>query len=84
MSASPHTFVLDFFSSRGRIPGETLEEQLSCEYLRVGLLDSLRLIDFIVDIETKLGIEFESADFDNPKFKTIGGLIEILESKTNH
>ena len=82
-ATNARAFVLDFFSRSRPIPGATEEDQFHCEYLRQGLLDSLKLVELITEIEQSLGIELQPEDFENPRFKTIGGLIEILEGKQN-
>lgn len=74
-------FVLDFFSAISPIPGETETERLACDYIQTGLLDSFGMFSLILEIEEKFSITLEGSDLENPKFKTISGLIQILEDK---
>ena len=74
-------FVLSHLSREQAIPGETEEEQLATDYLRAGLLDSLGLIELIGELEAQLETELTQDDFEDPRFKTVGGLIEIVEER---
>jgi acyl carrier protein len=82
MDQSPRDFVLSHLSRERPIPGETEEAQLATDYLRAELLDSLGLIELIGELETQLGVEFTQDDFEDPRFKTVGGLIEIAEERS--
>lgn len=73
--------VLDFFASKGTIPGATEAERLECDYIRAGLVDSVGVISLVLDLESRLGVRLESSDLENPDFKTVGGLIDILSAK---
>lgn len=53
----------------------------SFNYVESGYVDSLGLIQFIATIEDEFGIEFTDEDLQNPKLKTIGGLIEIIQAR---
>lgn len=81
MEQSPRDFVLSQLSRERPIPGETEDEQLATDYLRAELLDSLGLIELIGELEAQLGIELTQDDFEDPRFKTVGGLIAIAEER---
>ena len=80
MSDNAREAVLEFFNCRGGIPGGTEDEKLACRYLDVGLLDSLGLVDMILEIEEKCGFRFEAEQMQSPEFRTIGGVIEISQN----
>jgi acyl carrier protein len=50
-------------------------------YIEKGYMDSLGLIQFIAVLEDDFGIEFSDCDLASESFKTIGGLIRIIENK---
>lgn len=81
MDQTPRDFVFARLGREQPIPGESEEEQLACDYLYAGLLDSLGLIELVGEIEGDLGLELTQDDFEDPRFKTVGGLIAILEEK---
>jgi len=74
-------FVLGFFSERGAIPGDTEEERMACDYIYANLVDSMGMVELITGAEAELGVELSQQDFEDPRFKTVGGLIEILAGK---
>ena len=72
--------VLSFLSSKNDIPGETESDQLACEYLDQGILDSMGIIEMVVDFEKKFGIRFSPENMQSLEFRTIGGLIGIIDN----
>ena len=78
--------VLDYFQSKGPLPGNTEDEYLKCKYLDIGLLDSMQLVEMIVLFEKEFKIRFLTKEMQSEEFRSIGGLIEILNrhlKKTN-
>ncbi|OVE76886.1 hypothetical protein BVX98_04260 [bacterium F11] len=78
---NPKEFLLDYFSQFGSIPGNSENEKLACDYIMTGLIDSFGVVELITKIESEFEFRLDNEDLENPKFKTIGGLLEILESK---
>jgi acyl carrier protein len=79
MSDDVSDHVLRFFAERAPLRGETREEQLSVAYLDEGLVDSIAIVELVVDLETTYGIRFAPADLQAPEFRTIGGLVGTVE-----
>jgi acyl carrier protein len=50
-------------------------------YLDSGFVDSIGIIQFVVSLEDDFDIEFTDADMNAPSFRTIGGLIRLVEAK---
>ena len=50
-------------------------------YAESGHVDSLGIVQFIVSLEDKFGIEFTDEDMAAPSFRTIGGMIRLIEGK---
>ena len=76
--------VVDFI--RDRLDSSAInqlndDELMGCRYLDLGYIDSFQIIHFIMDIEREFGIVMEALDTESDKFRHIGGLIEIIESK---
>ena len=42
--------VIAFFQAKGEIPGETETERLACAYLEVPLIDSMGIMEMILDL----------------------------------
>ena len=51
------------------------------DYFAAGLVDSLSLLRFVLELESQLGLTLTNEDILDPRFRTVGGLIDILEKK---
>ncbi|GEP42489.1 acyl carrier protein [Brevifollis gellanilyticus] len=71
--------VLEFFDSRGGLPGSTEQEKLACAYLDAKVIDSMGIIDMISHFEDTFGIRFEADDMQSEEFQTVGGLVQVIE-----
>jgi poly(ribitol-phosphate) beta-N-acetylglucosaminyltransferase len=73
-------FVVAMIEKKGKLPkGADLE---AFDYLEAGYIDSLGLTKFIVRIESEFGVEISDADIDSPRFRTIGGVVSLIEGKS--
>ena len=75
------SIILDLLEKRGPIPGESYQEKREYCYLDAGHVDSINMIQFILEIEEQFGIELKPEDIASQKLRTVGGLIEIVEQK---
>lgn len=71
--------VLTFLGSRNAIPGLTEKEQLACEYLDIGIIDSVGIVEMIVFLESEFDVRFSPVDMQSVEFRTIGGLVGLTE-----
>jgi len=57
-----------------------LQEDI-CEqnYFEIGLIDSLKVIDLIEDIENEFDVGFRHDHFQDPRISSIKGLAEIIQ-----
>jgi acyl carrier protein len=74
-------FIFEYFKKIGPIPGKTEKERLAYDYVQSQMLDSLGILNLITDVEAKFNIALAGDDLERPAFKTIGGLIQTIESK---
>lgn len=74
--------VLDFLKSHAKnpLPGGNEEEYLACRYLDLGVIDSLGIVEMIMEIEEKYGIAFTNDHMQSYDFQTVGGVITLVES----
>ena len=66
--------ICDYLSKQLDIAKESINEDTTFESLGI---DSLDIVEMVVDLEDELGIELEL----NDKITTIGDLAEFVESK---
>jgi acyl carrier protein len=70
--------VLAYLGAKGELPAD--EAQLrGFEYLEKGLLDSFGIVEMITEFEGRFEIQFSPEDLQSAEFRTIGGLIDLLE-----
>lgn len=66
--------IVNYLSKQLDIPAEEIREDTTFEGLGI---DSLDIVEMVVDMEDELGVELEL----NDKISTIGELAEFIESK---
>lgn len=72
-------FILEHIQSQYTIPeGEDIER---FNYVEKGYIDSIGMISFIVELEDAYGITFTDEELTDPRFQTIGTLIEMIQQK---
>ena len=69
--------LLGKFAGRGAKKGE-LSEATTLEELDV---NSARMIDIVLDLEDKFGVNVD--DSDTPKLKTVGDLVSVVDDLVN-
>ncbi|MBH1942484.1 acyl carrier protein [Mobilitalea sibirica] len=66
----------------------TIDQNIDIEslnYVENGYVDSLGIIQFVVELEEEFGIEFTDKELSDPDFKIVGKLVKLIESKVmNH
>lgn len=77
----PLDWLYAYFSKKGKIPGDTKEDQLNVDYFDTGLIDSLGLIELVTAIESNFGMTLTSKDMQDQNFRTIKGLAGIIKKK---
>jgi len=50
-------------------------------YVDEGFMDSLALVQFVVELEDEFGIEFTEEEMESSEFKVVGLLIDLVERK---
>lgn len=75
-----HAFVVNLIEKKAKLPQEY---DLSFDFMQSGHIDSMGLIKFILAIESAFDIEISEADMQRQDFKTLGGIVKIIEEKKN-
>lgn len=52
-------------------------------FFEQGIIDSISLIKFVIELEDKFAIDIESQDISDSSFKTVDGLTKLIYSKVN-
>lgn len=74
-------FVLELIEKDSRLPeGADIE---SFNYVDTGYIDSIGVIQFVVDIESRFEIEISDTDLESAEFRTVGGIVSIINRKVD-
>lgn len=71
-------WLVSWFADRGRALSGGREQILATRYLEDGVLDSVMMIELVMEAESHFGFRFASADFNDPRLPVFGGLVEII------
>ena len=87
LKATVETWLIDWFVARTKITKGAPENQRSTlrdtDYFEAGWLTSMEVVEFVMEIEQRFGMQFSDRDLQDPRFVTIAGLTElILERST--
>lgn len=77
-------FIINWFIEHSSINKDEIDSAKLKNYLNEGLLDSLSFLELISKSEDYFNIKFTDEDFENEKFYTISGMIDIIEMKVNN
>lgn len=77
------SWIVKWFSNNTNLTENEIIANLDENYLTKCWIDSLKFISFISDIENEFKIVFSNDEFQNRKFATINGLVQIIEDKLN-
>ena len=75
--------VIAFFDSKGNLSEKSESEIINANYLEMGLIDSMELVEMIVLFEDKFKIKFSTEELQSDEFRTIGGLIKTVTRLQN-
>ena len=73
--------LVSLLEKRGPLQGNSDQEIRDYRYLDTGHVDSLNIMQFILEIEESFGISFSAEDTQSDEFRTIGGIITLVERK---
>lgn len=69
---------MDWFSRNAENNGLSEDDLLSANFLEAKIIDSLRIVELVVDIETHFDISFTQDQFQDDRFATIQGLAAMV------
>jgi acyl carrier protein len=72
-------FIISLIEKKSKLPKDC--NLAIFDYIESGYVDSMGLIKFIVDIERKFDISILEVDMEDQRFRTIGGLVNIIYQK---
>ena len=79
MTDSGRQFVLRLIEKKAKLPTDSDVDAFN--YIDAGYIDSLGIIKFIREIESKYDIEISDSDMESSGFRTVGGLVSLINRK---
>nr|WP_321496423.1 phosphopantetheine-binding protein [uncultured Methanolobus sp.] len=76
-------WIIQWFEDNTDMEYAEIESQTDVNFLDKAWIDSFKFISFIDDIENEFNIRFSNDQFQDRRFSTVEGLIEIIEDKIN-
>lgn len=73
--------ILKIVEKSKKIPEKKFEKKLDYWFIDEGIVDSINLIRFILEIENKFKIKLTSKDTQSDNFRTINGITKIINKK---
>ena len=74
------SFVLTYLNSQKTLPGQNEEDWLAYAYLDEGTVDSMGIVEMVTEMESAFNVRFSPEDMQSDDFRTVGGLIGLIES----
>lgn len=78
MTASIQTYIQGLLEKRAKLPSSFNAQS---DYIKAGIIDSMGLIKFMLEIEAEYDIELNEDDIEQPAFRTLAGLSEMVHNK---
>jgi acyl carrier protein len=72
-------FVIQLIKEKGALPSGVETDTIN--YIDSGLIDSIGIIKFVLQIEARFDVEFSESDIESETFRTIGGLVSMIQKK---
>lgn len=71
-------FVLSLLEKKSRLP-KGFDD--AGDFIKAGIIDSMGIIKFILELESRFDIEITEADIESEEFRSVQGLVEMISRK---
>jgi acyl carrier protein len=75
--------IINLLERNDPIPGDMISDKMSYRYLDAGHIDSLSIINFIIELEEIFNITLTPEDTQSDDFRFISGLATMIDNKMN-
>jgi acyl carrier protein len=75
--------IINILERNDPVPGDTISDKLAYRYLDAGHIDSLSIINFIIELEEIFNITLSPEDTQSDDFRFISGLATMIDNKIN-
>ncbi len=78
MPDSIRSFVRELLEKKSRLP-KGFDD--TSDFIQTGIMDSIGIIKFILELESRFDIEITDADIESDEFRSIQGLVAMIHRK---
>ncbi|WP_426147319.1 acyl carrier protein [Polaromonas sp. DSR2-3-2] len=78
MQDSIRLFVLGLLQKKSRLPKDFDD---TSDFIKAGIVDSIGIIKFILELEFRFNVEIEDADIESEGFRSVQGLVTMIDRK---
>jgi len=78
LRAQVQDWLTNWFVTRAKIGKGAVENVCDTDYFEAGWLTSMEVVEFVIEIEQRFGMQFSDRDLQDPRFVTIAGLTELI------
>jgi acyl carrier protein len=75
------TWLVDWFVRNVGLSAQDVTAKANENYFDLGWIDSLKFVNFILEIEQEFGVHFSNEDFQDRDFGTLEGLLQYINKK---
>jgi acyl carrier protein len=78
MQTEIRPFVRALLSKKAPLPNGFDDES---DFIDAGIVDSIGVIKFVLEVESRFRIEISDADIESGEFRTVRGLVGLIERR---
>lgn len=71
-------FVLKLLGKKSRLPKDFDDAD---DFIKAGIVDSIGIIKFILELESRFNIEITETDIESDGFRSVQGLVTMINRK---
>lgn len=78
MTQDIQAFIRHLLEKKAKLPQSFNEHT---DYIKSGVVDSMGIIKFMLEIEAQYDIEITEEDMESPSFRTLDGIVLLIQNK---
>lgn len=78
MTQDIQAFILNLLEKRSKLPASF---DADTDFIKAGIIDSMGIIKFMLEIEAQYDIEITEEDMESPSFRTLAGISRMVSNK---
>ncbi len=80
MQNSIRSFVVELLEKKSSLPKDFND---TSDFIQTGIVDSMGIIKFILELESRFDIEITETDIESDEFRTVQGIVAMISRKVN-